>query len=134
MEDGACVDDPTIADSAALWRRIPPWHFVWDENMGGLRPSSAPFENHPNGSPMSIVLGDDAAASGRSPHDVLADHAGFALAAFTAGLARECHQGVMRDPLPAEPAHALVFGDKPKRVSRRLAKSAVWIVPPGGNA
>lgn len=132
MTEGAYADDPTISDAAALWRRIPPWHFVRDDNTGLIRPSSAAFENHPNGSPMSIVLGDEVAASGRSADDVLAEYAGFALAAFTAGLARECEQGVMREPLADEPAHAVVFGEKPKRVGRRLAKSAVWVVPPGG--
>lgn len=131
MAERNYVDDPSVADAAVLWRRIPPWHFVLDENLGGFRPSSAAFENNPNGSPMSVVLADDVAASGRSPQDVLAGHAGFALAAFAAGLARECRQGVMRDPLPEEAAHALVFGEKPERVGRRIAKSATWVIPPG---
>ena len=26
-------DDPTVPDEAELWRRIPPWHFVVDENL-----------------------------------------------------------------------------------------------------
>lgn len=130
MADGAYLDDPTIVDAAALWRRIPPWHFVQDGNTGCLRPSSAAFENHPNGSPMSVVLGDQVVASGRSPHEIIAGHPGFALAAFNAGLARECDQGVMRDPLPEEPAHAIVFGEKPKKIARRIAKSAAWVIAP----
>jgi len=131
MSDGAYVDDASIADAAALWRRIPPWHFVRDDNAGMLRPSSAAFENHPNGSPMSVVLGDEIIASGRSVREVVAGYADFAVATFTAGLARDCGQGVVREPLPEEPAHAVVFGNKPKRVARRIAKSAAWVISPG---
>jgi hypothetical protein len=50
------IDDPTISDETELWRRIPPWHFFHDENLGRIRPSSAAFENHPDGSPMSVLL------------------------------------------------------------------------------
>jgi hypothetical protein len=75
---------------------------------------------------MSVVLG----AESKGPASVLADHAGFALASFTAGLARECQQGIARDPLPEEPAHALVFGHKTKSVRKRLAREAIWVVPP----
>ena len=32
-------DDPTIPHDAELWRRIPPWHFFHDENLGQIRPS-----------------------------------------------------------------------------------------------
>lgn len=130
MADGANHDDPTIVDAASLWRRIPPWHFVRDDNAGIMRPSSAAFENHPNGSPMSVILGDEILASGRLAEEVLAGHVGFALAVFTAGLARQSGQGVMRDPRPEEPAHAVVFGEKPKRVGRLLAKSAKWVISP----
>jgi len=49
-------DDPTIPDDAERWRRIPPWHFFHDENLRQIRPSSAAFEDHPNGSPMSVLL------------------------------------------------------------------------------
>jgi hypothetical protein len=63
----------------------------------------------------------------------LAGTEGFALAAVTAGLARECGQGIARDPLPDQPAHALVFaqrGTKTKSVMRRLAKAARWVIEP----
>ncbi len=130
MSERGYVDDPTIPDSSVLWRRIPPRHFVRDENTGRMRPSSAAFEDHPNGSPMSVILGDVLLASGRFAEDALAGHADFALAAFAAGLARQFGQGVMREPLDDEPAHAIVFGEKPKRVGRMLAKAAEWVIPP----
>ncbi len=83
---------------------------------------------------MSVVVGDLVLAAGREPGTVLTGHEGYALATFTAGLARACGQGVARDPTTKEPAHALVFGPKPKSVQRRLAKESVWLVPPGAGA
>jgi hypothetical protein len=119
-------DDPTIPDEAELWRRIPPRHFFYDGNLGCFRPSSAAFEDDRDGSPMSVVL----AAESRGPESVLAGHEGYALASFSAGLARECRQGIARDPLPEEPAHAVVFGRKTGSVRSRLAKGSVWVAPP----
>ena len=119
-------DDPTIPDDAELWRRIPPWHFVPDENSGQIRPSSATFEDHPDGSPMSVLLATEAG----DPQHTLAGHQAFALASITAALARGLGLGVARAPLTDEPAHAVVFGRKNKRVSRRLALGSRWIIPP----
>lgn len=126
MAFNAYSDDPSIPDDAELWRRIPPWHFVDDENLGQIRPSSAAFEDHPDGSPMSVILGGE----GRDLQEALVGHQGFALASITAALARELGLGVARDPRPDEPAHAVVFGRKNKRISRRLAKGSSWVVLP----
>lgn len=129
--DGYC-DDPTIQDAAALWRRIPPCHFVPDDNLGTVRPSSAAFEDtkKPSYSPMSVLLASVMSDTKRGPEDALTGHAGFALASITAGLARRCHQGVARDPEPDEPAHAIVFGTKTKSIRRTLAKASEWVIPP----
>jgi hypothetical protein len=128
--NAAPPNDPSISDEAELWRRIPPWHFVYDENLKHWRPSSSAFADDPDGHPMSVVLADAAAAVGRGPAQVLTGHERFALASITSGLAQECGQGVVRDPLPDEPAHCLVVGPKAKSVQRRLAKAAAWVVPP----
>ena len=130
MASGDYPDDPTIPNESKLWRRIPPWHFIPDENRGGFRPSSAAFDNHPDGTPMSVLLADLVRQTGRNAHDALARHVGFALASFTAGLARDCEQSVAREPIPDEPAHAVVFGRKTTGVKRRLAKGAEWVVAP----
>jgi hypothetical protein len=37
--------------TGTLWRRIPPFHFFFDENLGRNRPSTAAFEDHPDGTP-----------------------------------------------------------------------------------
>lgn len=130
MALGGYRDDPAIPDEAQLFRRIPPWHFIRDENVGKTRPSSAAFEDHPNGSPMSVILADTLAETGRIPETILAGHEGFALVTFSVELARECGQGVARDPLPDEPAHAVVFGKKTQGVKKKLARGASWVVKP----
>lgn len=109
----AYEDDSTIVDDSPLWRRIPPWHMVFDENLGRYRPSSAAFEDHPDGTPMSVVLGQEVLDAGRSPESVLVGYDNFALASFTADLARANHQGIVRKPTLEEPAHAEVFGGRP---------------------
>jgi hypothetical protein len=126
-------DDPSVADENLLYRRVPEkpnLNIVWDSNLGHWRPSSVSFKNDRDGSPMSICLQDTLVAEGREPVSVLADHPNFALAAISAANARECEQAVVRDPLPSEPAHGLVAGNKPKRIMSKLAKSSVWIIPP----
>ena len=123
-------DDATILDDAILLRRVPPWHFLFDENLNRWRPKSAAFDDHPNGTPMSVSLKEVMEREGRTVSDAVSGHSGFGLVGFTAGLARRCEQGVARDPLPDNAAHAVVFGPKPKSVQRKLAIAAAWIVPP----
>lgn len=130
MAGGAYTDDSTIPNHAALWRRIPPGWFVYDENLDGWRPSSAAFQDHPNGTPMSVSLADIVVKTDRGPRDVLKGHIGFTLASITAGLARENGQGVAREPLPEEPAHGVVFGRKTKHIRKRLARGSEWVIRP----
>jgi hypothetical protein len=122
-------DDASIQNAEHLLRRIPKYHIIPDARCGS-RISSAAFDDHPSGSPMSVCLESVVWSSGREPRDVLAGHGGFSLAAITAGLARECGQAVLRDPLPDEPAHALVAGKKTRSVRRKMATGAEWVVPP----
>lgn len=122
------LDDPSIPDDADLLRRIPPWHFYFDEKLGRIRPSKAAFEDDGDGSPMSVVLASEAGP----PESVLAGHPVFALAAITAGLARSLGQLIVRDPTPEEPAHAVVVGRKTDGIKRRIAREARWVVLPAG--
>jgi len=122
MPDRHYQDDPTILNEDALWRRIPPWHFIRDDNAGRTRPSSAAFDEYD----MSVVI----AKNSRGSESALANHVGFALAAITAGLARDNGQGVASDPTTEEPAHGIVFGNKTKTIKKRLAGAAEWVIPP----
>jgi len=123
-------DDPSILNDDELWRRIPPWHVVEDGNRGGKRISKAAFEDHPDGSPMSVVLADEVKATGRDAHSIVEGYEEFCLASVTAGLARDLNQGVMRKPLDDEPAHAEVFGKKTDGVRKGFAREAVWVIGP----
>ena len=126
------TDDPTILNDADLWRRIHPDHIVPDNSLEDVRISSAAFKDHPDGSPMSVLLADVVSETGREPADALAGYGDYAMAAFTAGLARECAQGVARQPFDDEPAHAVVFGDKPRRVRKELSSGSRWVIFPSG--
>ena len=126
-------DDVSIRDECQLLRRIPnkpKLNIIWDDNLRRWRPSSASFEDHPNGTPMSVVLMDDLESAGRNVIEVTNNPEEFALAAITAGCARLNNQKVVRDPLPEEPAHALVIGNKTRSCRRNFAKEAIWIIEP----
>jgi hypothetical protein len=79
---------------------------------------------------MSVILGDDLLNSGRPFTAALAGHGDFALAEITAQLARDCKQLVMRCPIPTEPAHAKVIGNKTHSIRKRMAKAAKWVIEP----
>jgi len=130
MSSNEYTDDATIDNDADLWRRIPPWHLVHDHNQNRIRPTSAAFEDDEDGSPMSVVLADVVIEAGRSETEILVGHEGFAMAAITAGLGRECAQKIVRNPLPEEPAHALLVGRKTDSVRKRFAKSCRWVIHP----
>jgi hypothetical protein len=127
------TDDESIGNACRLFRRVrskPEISIVWDDNLGCWRPSSAAFRNDRDGQPMSIALECELDAHGLAPASVLAGHEGFSLAYITAALARRLAQIVVKDPLPLEPAHGLVVGDKPRKVQKEMAKVAIWEVAP----
>jgi hypothetical protein len=124
--DTVYEDDHTIPDNADLWRRIHPTQIIDDDNQRRTRPTPAAFTDSTNGSPMSVVI----AAECDGPDRVLAGHERYGLASFKAQVARESGLGIVRDPLPDQPAHALVFGPKSKKVQSQLAKAAEWVVLP----
>jgi len=130
VESRSYEDDTTILDDAELWRRMPPLHVVPDKNRGGKRISSAAFTDHPNGTPMSVVLGQDLLEAGRDAYSVIVGHDNFCLASVTAELARSLEQGIVRRPLNDEPAHAEVFGRKAAGVRKQFAREATWVIGP----
>lgn len=126
-------DDVSIRDECQLLRRIPTilnFTIIWDDNLQRWRPTSASFEDDPEGEPMSVVLMDDLESAGRNVNEVTNNPEEFALAAITAGCVRINKQKVVRDPLPEEPAHALVIGNKTRSRRRNFANEAVWIIEP----
>ncbi len=108
-------------------------HLVPDGSTGGIRISSAAFDDSRDGSPMSVDLEKEMLRWGKNADSTLQGFEGFALASLCAGVVRSLNQGVFRDPLPDNPAHALVFGEKTKSVRKKMAKQAAWAVPPPDN-
>lgn len=123
-------DDPRVADHVRLLRRVPPWHFVPDDNLGGLRPSSAAFEDDRDGDPMSVYRRDVIELEGGEPSRVLANHPNFGLVSISAGHVRSTRQTVHPDPVPDESSHAVVCGPKTRRTRKSYARQAEWVVGP----
>ncbi len=119
-------DDQDIHNDIDLWRRVDPLYFVEDHNLGGIRPSSQAFQDSSDGTPMSIDISTIAKDASRT----IQNYEGYAVAAITAGLARDCGQGIAPDPRPDNPAHGYVFGKKTGGVRKKLAKNARWVIRP----
>jgi hypothetical protein len=130
------LDDETISDDTLLYRRVlnqadpPVRQIIWDDNNKRWRPSSVAFDDHRDGSPMSIAIDDTLRELKMCPESVLKGHEGFSLAAFPAKVARQNGQGVMRKPLENDPAHGEVFGKKTKSVKKALAINSHWYIEP----
>jgi hypothetical protein len=129
----ALFDDVSVLPDHELWRRIPPWHFVADRNLGVVRVSSAAFEDDQDGDPMSVVLGTELRACGRQERSALPSGTeDFGMVWISAGLARERGQIVAPTPQPDEALHASVAGKKTKGVCNEFYKKSRWVfVPPG---
>ena len=123
-------NDPKIAHSVVLLRRVPPKHFFLDENLGRWRPSSAAFEDDDDGDPMSVYRQDIIHAEGASIQRVMAGHEDYALASLMAGQVRSKEQTVHPDPLPEESSHTQICGPKQKKTCRWFATQSEWVIPP----
>ncbi len=126
MPEKKHVDDATIPSESKLWRRIPKWQWTKDENLGRVRPSSAAFEDEELSVFLKIVLDE----KGLGVDHVLEGHQGFAVASIAAGIARECKQAVVRDPMEGSPAHGLVVGKKTDGTRKKFYKNSEWVVSP----
>jgi hypothetical protein len=105
---------------------VHPYWWVPDGNLGGRRLSTQAFEDSKDGTPMSVIIRDQT----MDTSSVLRGLPRFGLAAFTAAKARACAQRIIRDPMPEEPAHALVVGRKNPVAKRCLLAAAMLLVEP----
>ena len=127
------VDDLSIENHFRLLRRIPikfNLFIVWDNNIGDWKMSSQAFRDHRGGTPMSVHVKEILHENGLKADCVLEGHEQFALAFFTAGVARDLAQAIVKDPREGQPAHAHVVGNKNKRVQKSFAEVAEWEIPP----
>jgi hypothetical protein len=138
MADESFQDDPSIRPQCALLRRIAESWLVFDGNTDRVRVSSAAFRQFK----LSVHIGDDLQASGYKPADILVDrYPTHALAAITAGLARDHQQAVCRDDQEDQLCHGLavgtkhtkrLFGATNERTDKifALVASDNWVIPP----
>jgi len=123
-------NDESISNDDYLFRRVPQEHWFFDENQGRVRPSSAAFEDHRDGSPMSVSIKSILDRLMLTPEFALEGHNDFGLVSFTVGFARKNNQGVVCAPRAHNEAHGHVIGNKTRSVRRALARTAIWVIPP----
>lgn len=119
------VDDPAIRDDEILWRLVHPSQIKVDPETGNRIPSCGAF--HPSDE-MSVHR-----ASLTTSEIVLANYPQHSLVEFPAGVARSVECIVVSDPLPDNPAHALVCGKSSGgRLSmsqaKQIARQARWVI------
>lgn len=79
---------------------------------------------------MSVALGIELDARHVDPFTLLQGWEGHGLVSLSIAVLRDCALGVVRDPLPDEPWHALVWGRKTGSVRKKLVRAAEWIERP----
>lgn len=97
-------DDLTINDSERLWRRVHPTQIHTDTETGEPEVSSAAFSTREE---ISVSIADETNLTA-----FLRDYLQHSVVEFTAGAARAANCTIVRDPLPDDPAHALVCGSR----------------------
>lgn len=119
-------DDPSIADTERLFRRIHLKHIVPDGDTGLARLSSAAFRDKDLSVDIEAVLLEN----GQAISSCLQGQVACKLAFITAGHARQLQQVIFRDPTPNNPSHGIVYGSKSsKKVVEGLRDSAQWVIP-----
>jgi hypothetical protein len=98
------ADDPTISDSERLWRRVHPSQIHKGTETGDPEVSSAAFSTRDE---VSVAIAGETNLAA-----FLRDYPQHSVVEFSAGAARAANCAIVRDPLPADPAHALVCGSR----------------------
>jgi hypothetical protein len=125
MPDREITNDPAIADSEVLLRRLLA-EWVVPGDRGRMRIASAAFKNFE----LSILFLALMERQGRPKEDALKEHPDDSLCSVTAGLARQLEQGVIYDTEPPhDPAHGLVIGKKRQSIANAFARKAKWEIP-----
>lgn len=113
------VDDVSIGDDERLLHRLRPDDVVVDPETGRRRPSSATFKSKSN--IISVDL-----ASLTTPEKALENYPRHVLVEIDVETVRSLGCKIVRDPLPDNPAHALLYGSGPDgRMTRSQAREIV---------
>jgi hypothetical protein len=125
------ADDPSIADTTAIYRRVPPQHCRFVD--GDVEVRDGAFKNFPKPERkrMSVVLGDRLVALQRDPRTILEGYEHCGVVVLRAGrLRHEEDQTIQRTPTADEPAHGDVIGEKSAARKKHLAAMAEWVIKP----
>lgn len=122
------VDDDTIKNDALLWRRLHPTWVIRNDD-GSYRVSSAAFKDGRH--EVSVNL-----AELTTVENSLAGFPEQGLAELQAGIPRLLGHALVRDPLPDNPAHALICepfphpNSKRERDAKTMSRQAAIIAMP----
>ena len=114
-------NDESISDDTRLLRRIPP-----DKIKRSVNPPLPDSDNlaiSPDGTGTSVDIWEN----DEDPAKCLEGHEGFGLVYLTAKQLRDKGLGIIHDPLPQKPNHALIQGPRSRGTKRWLAKNSVWV-------
>lgn len=119
------LDDVTIGDDERLLHRIRPNDIVVDPETNQFRPSSGVFRSKSN-----IISVDIASLT--TPERVLENYPTCRLVEIEVGTVRSLGCRVVRDPLPDNPSHALVYGSgtdgrMTKSQAREVVNQCRWV-------
>lgn len=113
------IDDVSIGDDERLLHRVRPADVVVDSATGQRRPSSATFRSKTN--IISVDL-----ASLTTPQKALEGYPHHILVEIDVATVRSLGCKVVRNSLPENPAHALLYGSGPEgRMTKSQAKEIV---------
>lgn len=124
-------DDPTISDEDFLYRRIFPDADALRPTNDGWRPKSGSLKSNVS---LSVDLASETTAEQTRDRDTSVP---FHVARIPVRVVRSAGCGVVRDPRPDNPAHALICGtgggealtgSEAKRIARQ---SEIVLVNPG---
>jgi len=116
-----------VGDNESLWRRIynnPNFPQYKPDDKGGYRVSSAAFKDRNN------ELSVDIASKTTIDKCLAGPPRGDALASIKAKIPKGFGYPVIEDPLPNNPAHALIKGKIKRSHTKLLAKACQWVVEP----
>ncbi|WP_157779147.1 hypothetical protein [Micromonospora sp. WMMA2032] len=146
-------DDDTISDDSLLYRRIFPGFINWSKTESDGRPKipSQGFQDYPEerarqefglpGACMSVDLGYILDEQGFAPERLLEGYGDYGLVVLNVGQLRHLKgpngqdwtQGIMRDPRPDAPWHAVAFacsGKKTSAMKNAISGVARWVFVP----
>jgi len=118
-------DDPTISDTAIIWRYVSPQQTVLGKDGEGVLPSTGAFDDSSDGDPNvrdPCVRGTGSDVGGAE------DVPGSGGRSLHGGVSSQPRHGLERVPEPDEPDHVVVRGNKTKKVKKALKAAARWVV------